>query len=435
MRKLLLAALLSASTLGVFAQKIEDVKADVSKQKYTDAKSKIDQLAADPKNAGNSEVWFEKAVVYNNLAKANPTDATLQAAALDAMKRYFQLESGVKDEKKRFLLSTLEGHKTAFDLYSSQFNAGVQAYNAKNYEQSYKNFSNALDAFDMLSNNNLTNIKFDTTAVLYAGITAQNSKNLAGAAKYYGMIADKRIADTNYVDLYEFLVQYYMNNKDEANMNKYLALGRELYPNNKNWISYEIAATGNDKDKRMAKYQEILQKDPKNYEVALDYAAELFSQTYGGDPKKPGDVTYEAQKDALTKAIQRAIDINPTATANYIMTQHISNQIYDLQQQLNDARKTTAATKASAGKTSAKGATAKPAGVGKSQEYEKAIAAKFEDVFAYSTKAYDQYSKETNLKPEDKQNYKKVLNNLVDYYQYKKQPAKAAEYQAKLKTL
>jgi hypothetical protein len=64
------------------------------------------------------------------------------------------------------------------------------------------------------------------------------------------------------------------------------------------------------------------------------------------------------------------------------------------------------------------------------------MAAMYEQLYAYSQKAYDLYTAEgSNLKAEEKPNYRKVINNLIDYYQFKKQPTKAAEYQAKLKTL
>ena len=59
----------------------------------------------------------------------------------------------------------------------------------------------------------------------------------------------------------------------------------------------------------------------------------------------------------------------------------------------------------------------------------------FDKVFPYLTKSYELYSQETTLKPQDKANYRIVLGQLADYWNRKKQPAKAAEYQAKAKTL
>ncbi|MGZ3850863.1 MAG: hypothetical protein ACXVKI_17160, partial [Flavisolibacter sp.] len=60
---------------------------------------------------------------------------------------------------------------------------------------------------------------------------------------------------------------------------------------------------------------------------------------------------------------------------------------------------------------------------------------KYEEFYAYAQKAYDQYSQETTMKTQDKVNYRKVINQLIDYYQRKKQTDKVNFYQEKLKTL
>src|SRR5438046_3003774 len=115
MRKLILGALLALSFSGLYAQKLDDVKEKLQKQKFDEAKDKIDKVLADPKNQGNSEAWFYKAETYLGLAKTHPDDATLNAQALDAMNNYFRLEEKV-EEKKRNLLSTFEGNRTAYDI-------------------------------------------------------------------------------------------------------------------------------------------------------------------------------------------------------------------------------------------------------------------------------------------------------------------------------
>jgi hypothetical protein len=53
----------------------------------------------------------------------------------------------------------------------------------------------------------------------------------------------------------------------------------------------------------------------------------------------------------------------------------------------------------------------------------------------YSQKAADLYAKQPELKGVDKIYYKEVLRDLADYYQLKKDTAKAAEYQNKIKQL
>ena len=60
---------------------------------------------------------------------------------------------------------------------------------------------------------------------------------------------------------------------------------------------------------------------------------------------------------------------------------------------------------------------------------------KYEDLHNYSLKAYELFgANEKDLKAQDKANYRKVTNQLIDYHQRKKQADKVALYQAKLKT-
>jgi hypothetical protein len=51
----------------------------------------------------------------------------------------------------------------------------------------------------------------------------------------------------------------------------------------------------------------------------------------------------------------------------------------------------------------------------------------------YAQKAYDLYAAETNLKPADKANYRRVINAMIDFHSRKKQMDKVTFYQNKLK--
>lgn len=82
----------------------------------------------------------------------------------------------------------------------------------------------------------------DTTSILYAAYSFQNAKKLATAADYYQRLADNKVNDTNYIDVYRFLLDYYTNGKkDEAQFKKNLALANEVHPTSgKEWESYEM---------------------------------------------------------------------------------------------------------------------------------------------------------------------------------------------------
>jgi tetratricopeptide (TPR) repeat protein len=413
MRKLVLALLLAASFTAVYAQKLDDVKEKIQKQKWDEAREKLDKAMEDPKAATNAEAWFYKAQIYHNLAKTHPEDPTLPASSMEAMKKYLQLEEKQPDNKKN-LLSTLEGNKTVYDIYSDYFKAGADAYNNKDYEKALNNFQKTIEAFDLLKKYNFTTATFDTTAVLYAGVSAEQSKNKELAVKYYSQLADQKIPDTTYKGIYEYVVNYYALNKDMPNARKYLDIGEAVFPDYDRWLVYELEMVGDDKAEKIAKYKELMQKYPNNYDLALDYGVLYFNYTYSNDTK-PSD--YALRQDTLAKILQQVMGIQQTPLVNYLMSRHINNEIADLEEQKRAIKGTAAAD------------------VAKKKDIDNQINQRYDELVVYSQKAADLYGQETDLKPIDKIYYKQMLQDLVDYYQMKKNTAKVTEFQNKIKQL
>jgi hypothetical protein len=79
----------------------------------------------------------------------------------------------------------------------------------------------------------------DTTALLYAGYAYQNANQMDDAAKFYSRLADSKVNEAIYLDLYRFLAQHFTKTNNEASFFKYLALGKEIYPKEA-WDEYEI---------------------------------------------------------------------------------------------------------------------------------------------------------------------------------------------------
>jgi hypothetical protein len=416
MRKLVLTVLLAASITGLYAQKLDDVKEKMDKKKWDEAKEKIDKAMTDPKAQENSQAWFYKAVIYQNLSKAQPQDLSLTPAAFDAMKNYLKLEEK-QPESKRFLLSTLEGNKTVFDFYSESFKVGADAFNAKEYEKALTSFQRTLEAFDVLKQYKFTTATFDTTSVLYAGVSAEQLKNKEAAVKYYSMLADQKIPDTTYIGVYEYVVNYYTLNKDLANAKKYLAIGEEVFPKYDRWLAYELEMVGDDKNQKLVKYRELIQKYPNNSDLTLDYAVLYFNHTYSNETK-PAD--YAARQDTLEQILKTTLASEQTTLGNYLMGRHINNQIADLEEQRREIKGTNQADVNA-----------------KRKPFDDKIAKKNEELVVYSQKAADLYGQQgdANLKGVDKIYYKEVLRDLADYYASKKNTAKATEYQNKIKQL
>jgi hypothetical protein len=204
-------------------------------------------------------------------------------------------------------------------------------------------------------------------------------------------------------------VDYYLRKNDEANKEKYLALGKELYPENPYWVQVQINAAGTDKKKRLETIEGMVSQNPENYDLLMDYAVELFNYTYGSD--KPAE--YDKFQTDLTNTLKKAAAMNNASPqANFIMTQHLSNQIYDIQQEHNatkDAKK--------------------------KQQLQEQLKKLTEEQYTYALNAYESFNKMEELKPADKANFRAVTNALIDYHRIKKQNDKMKVYEDKLKTL
>ncbi len=413
MRKLLIIAGLTLTVSTAFAQKIDDVKKDVAGGKYAEARTKIETMMGDPKNASNADLQFYKAVVYQNLAKAS-SDSTMSAGALEAMKTYVNMEKG-KPEGQAMLLSTLENHKTLVDIYQSYFQTGVNQFQKQSYAAAVGNFEKAIDAFGILKQRNLTTAAFDTTATLYAGYAAQNAQLYSQAAKHYDVLINNNISDTTYVGIYRFMINSNLEKKDTAAARKYLGISETKFPQYKEiWLDYQTLFLSNDKPKRFDEYEQLVKANPGNSTLAMNYAIELYNYMRQSDEHEKDPAVRQRVEAGLKNVL--AGDPN-NATANLLMAQFYWTELYQLQNELDGV----------------KGAT--PAATAKKKEINAKMDTVFDNVFPYLTKSNELYASQTTLKPQDKANYKIVLGQLVDYHTRKKQADKVAAYQAKQKSL
>jgi len=415
MRKLLLSTLFAAALLSAKAQNLDDVQEKMSKGKWDEAKERIDKILADTKNQGKANPWYYKGKIYSELARMDTTGTykqDLSREAFEAYKKYQQLEP-----KNTMML--LEQNVGLFQLYDLLYNRGVKNYNKKDYTAAFNDFKGALDVGSYTREKGFEYNGFkvpdlDTSLIQLTATAAYMAKDEQQAAAYYEKLADARLNDKDSREVYVFLYDYYQK-KNDPKADKYLKLGKELFPDESYWISLEFGDTGDDKEKRIARYQEMLQKYPGNTLLTLDYAIEMFNYTYSYD-KKPSD--YAARQDKLRQALEQAISAQPnSALANYVMSQHIYNEIYDLEEAQRAIKGTTAADQA------------------KKKDLTAKLDKKYEDLYTYSQKAYDLYTSDNSMKAQDKANYRKVINQLIDYHQRKKQTDKVTTLQARLKSL
>ncbi|WP_018615843.1 hypothetical protein [Segetibacter koreensis] len=218
---------------------LAQVPGNAGQTKLEEAKTQLDKVLADPKAEGKAETYLLKTEVLGTIAGNEALKAkypTADVEALQALKKYLELEPNEAKIKE-------DRYAGVNSAYSSLFSAGVKYYNEKNWDSSFAKFKDVVELGDILTSRKWTTSAFDTTSYLYAGVTAQNAKKNDDAAKYYSKIADRKIGGKDYEGIYDFLTKYYLNNNNQEEFKKYLALAKEVYPNNTMWKDLEFANT------------------------------------------------------------------------------------------------------------------------------------------------------------------------------------------------
>ncbi|HPZ88539.1 MAG TPA: hypothetical protein PLQ32_10570 [Flavihumibacter sp.] len=417
MKKLLLTTLLASAILAVSAQNLDKIKSNLTAKKVADAKTQIDQFMANEKNAKNAEGWYLKAKIYSELAQdpalaaATPDARTI---AFDAIKQYVTL-----DEK--LVQLQIDNYKPIMDVYQGYFKTGADLYNAQKYPEAYDNFSKCLAVSEYMSSKKWSNISLDTTVVLYSGISAEKSNKRDDAAIYYGKLADAKVAGDGMVEIYKWLVDHYYNQKkDQATAQKYLTLGKEVYPKDSFWSAYELdmARDGGNKADLFAKYEQVLAADPTNTSVRYNYAVELYQEGYKADvaarPANSAEIIAKAEEN-----LKKVVEAKPDYAAAYLVLGQIQyNQGVDLNN-LNKAIKPQGGKKLT------------PEELKKKDDYRKQIATKFDAALPFFDKVDQLLGGQGKLKMEDKGYLKDAYDLIITIYDNKGDKDKVKVYEEK----
>lgn len=413
-----LSILFSLNFLG--AQDLEGVKTQVLLQQYKAAKPVIDKILTSEKAMKKAEPWALKVSVYAGLAGDSTVSkdeaANLLNEAITAFNKYKEL-----DPKYTIIKDYANG---PINLYSQSFKRGIEGFNTKNWDAALKNFSAAVDYSDFLIDSKIITIKMDTISILYAGASAQNLKDDTNAFKYFSRLADAKIAEKDYEFLYQYLANYYMTKKDDANVSKYIALGKELYPESKYFPAIE-EEYANSKDE---------------FYVNMRDGEELFTKLYPKDEKDApqGDLTEMENKMvvAFNKAVEVKSEKAGIAYAN--IGNHFINKSVSVSKKINELNEA----------IQALNKTAKPDKSGKYPPAPKDSLAKKEMLFkeydGYADQAIANYekaaaafvAKKNPLDNIEKQYYKNSVSYLIDLYAEKKnntiktKPTESAKYAA-----
>ncbi len=417
MQKFFLSFLLIVAAKCSFEQNVDDVKDLIQKGQWDKAKTAVDAFLTKEKNAAKWEGWWYKGVIYNELAKNDQLKNLVpngRMEAFNAFKKYYETDT-------QAIQATLEQHVRLFDIYSRFFDLADSQFVLKKFDDAFTNFKNSYLVEEYIAAkgyeyNNFKFPAFDTVLIQNIALSAYMAKKEDSAAVYYKKIADQKIVGKDNVDVYQFMVEYYSKKKDMLNCEKYLHLGRELFPDNDFWYQTELANT-NEKDKKalFAKYEELLSKYPNKYILLYNYAVELFNYAYVGD-NKPAD--YKEVQNKIEWAAKKSLELNTSyIEPNVVLSMHFYNKAYDLQEEFSKIKGST------------------PADQKKKNDIKAQIITTADELIPFAQTAYNAYAAKATLNPMEKGNYKKVTDYLSYAYEIKGMKDKAAEYKKKLDSI
>ncbi len=417
MIKSILSFFLLAASFTAMAQNIDDIRTAAGKNQWDKAKEGIDKYLTNEKNAKKGEGWFLKAQIYNGIAR-DANAATLyngdaRVEAFNAYKKYLEVDpKGIE--------GTMNQHSPLFDIAFGYQEKATNAFNSKKFDEALENFRNAEPVQEYIvkkqfTYGNFAFAAFDTQLYLNIAASAINAKKEDVAIAYYQRIVDQKIKGESYDEIYRYVVDYYDKKGDKANTDKYLAIAKQVYPDDTFWCEVGLAAVENDKPKLFAKFEEKVTTGCANYSILYNYAVELYNYSYVAEGGKLPDDRANTQKK-LEEVLKKALELKPEGTeANMLMARHhlaIVNELGDSY----DAIKGT-----------------KPEDVKKKNDINTQIGKKFDDAFPYIDKLYTYYSTKTDLKSSEKVQLKIVTQMMLNYWESKKNKEKIKEFQDKLK--
>ncbi len=294
------------------------------------ARTDIDKAVLDPKTSGKAKTWYTRGDIYAQMMASPIYGKQLQPGeglqkASESFNKTIELDTKT-GEYGKLAVPQLQ------NLYGQAFNAGVEAYNGKDYDKAIANYQ-------LASKLNPT----DTTAVLYSAYAQEAKQDFAGAKATYnqllGMEAYK--AKPAPVQVYNRLIQIARQDKNEAEATKVLQQALVAYPNNKNFMLEELnvyLTTGRGKE-AIDKINKAIAADPANasnlyavlgsvYDSNKQPAEALaaYQKAVAADPNN-----FDAQYNLGVYNYNKAAEAYTKASKMDLKTYQVSGKKYEIQ--------------------------------------------------------------------------------------------------------
>jgi tetratricopeptide (TPR) repeat protein len=416
-------AIILGTTIIAIGQKYDDVKNLMILQQYDKAKEMVDKNWSNPKYLTKPEAYILKSTIYSTIGNMPDKGAAGIAMVEEGDKLY---QEYLKQDAKKTLIMEPAYTNTPIILYTNYINRGIGLYNNKDYKGALGLFEKSLYYSGFLNENKIAVMPLDTTGEILAGAAAQNigdEEHDKIAMVHYKKLADAKVAGEDGVTIYRFLARKSFDYEDIPSFNKYMELGKELYPKEEffTYVEEDFLFSIENQEEKIARIRKKLAVDPENFKVQSAYGEYIFDQL---NPKETDAVlpanSEELEKEMVT-AFEKAAAIQPESPlafmnlANHFMNKSIrtQNALADHQKMMRDKQKANTPEPVK-GKPAPKPAPPEPADVEKRKE----LQAKYEMELAASGKYYESsvniYSKDTELTNMEKQNYRNAVSYLID---------------------
>lgn len=264
------------------SKNVRKAESALEKGELAEAKSLIDPATSDEKTKDEGKTWFTYGQVYQAIAEDSTNSVQVDAPYETALEAYRKVKELEEEGDVYYTLA----EQQIQDIWAKNVNSGAERYQEQDFE-------NAIEAFDVAK----MAIPEDTTAYIYAGISAQQAGNLDVAAENYEYLVDE--LDYKSEDFYNSLIYIYLvEKKDNDKAIEYLRKAQEAYPENSDFLKREINVLINEEN-----FEEAEQKLTKAIEAEGDNAILFYNRAYLYEQM-------DRDEDAITN-YKKAIELDP----------------------------------------------------------------------------------------------------------------------------
>lgn len=426
MKKVVATGIFTFLLLCGFAQDIKSVKKSLDKNDLATAKTQIDAFLV--KNPASPEGLWYKAKIYSAIAGNEQLKGTVPDARKEAYEAFKKADLAGSKDKDYMIFMTIQGqgfYKPIFELYTgyyddaaAKFNTAAGSGSKEDFKKAYDEFLNANMVGSYIFSNKWALSALDTALILNIGKAALNAGMKEEAIQNFKKLADANVYMTaqgsaGYDLPYQWLTLYYKQQKDEANLLKYSALGKQYFTADDYYdaVLLDYYHEKKDKDALFKQYDAVVKKFPDSASYHFNYANELFTYVYNADEgtKIPNK---EALLPTINTELSRALTLKPEdVNTNWLYAQYYFNQGIDSRENARDIKG------------------AKPDDVKKRNEILASAIESFNKAIPYAEKAM--ITLEANTKKSDKSRYKSIVNLLNEISKALQKPDKIKFFEAK----